>query len=177
MLQGNERIISLPYRGAPSTVSVIRDAVLRSQEKYNVRQLAEDICCNLRSKDYLSEILAIYHYVCANTRYMRDPRTVELVRAPWVVADELTGGKKPNLDCDDMSVLISALCMSVGCQVRVVTVAFRNAFFNGERQYSHVFAQAHEPRSNTWITLDPVAKEQTAQMLNKSVAAKIWPLA
>ena len=171
------KILKLEYRGAPQTVGVIRHAALESQKFYPVRILAESVCQNIRSKDYLSEILALYHYVCANTRYMRDPRTVELVQAPYLVVEQLSKGMTPNLDCDDMSALLAALFLAVGCQTRVVTVAFQNMFHNGDRQYSHVFAQAKEPRSGAWITCDPVAAENTDSMLRRTVAAKFWPIA
>ncbi len=168
-------VLKLEYRGAPQTVGVIREACLRSQNYFTVRKLAESICHQLRSKDYVSEALAIYNYVCANTRYMRDPRTVELVRAPYVVVEELNSGKRPNLDCDDMTAFIIALLLATGCQARIVTVAFKNMFYNGERQYSHVFAQAYDPRSGKWIILDPVPV-RSKEMRGRAVAAKYWPV-
>jgi transglutaminase-like putative cysteine protease len=142
-----------------------------------VRQLAEALAGGLGSKDYLSEALSVYYFVIANTRYMRDPRTVELVRAPHIVVAELAQGKTPSLDCDDMASLIVALLLAMGNEVRIVTVAFHHAFHRGKRQFSHVFVQAREPRTRMWITLDPVAAEKTAQMLRRVKAAKIWPVA
>jgi hypothetical protein len=50
-------------------------------------------------------------------------------------------------------------------------------FHKGQRQYSHVFAQAKEPRANEWITLDPVAADKTEQMMNRVKAVKFWPVA
>lgn len=158
-------------------MDVIRDAALKSQKVYTTRLMAEDICQRLRSKDYLSEILAIDNFVWKNTRYMRDPRTVELVQAPYLVTEQLAAGRVPQLDCDDMAAYISSLLLAVGCETRVVTVAFRNMFYRGQRQFSHVFAQGKEPRSGTWVTCDPVAGEDTQSMLRRVVAAKVWPIA
>jgi hypothetical protein len=165
-----------PFRGAPHTVSVIIKAALDSQSSMSVRRLAEHICRDLRSKDYLSEILAIYHFVLRNTRYMRDPRTKELVKSPAFVAEQIMSGVTPQLDCDDITALLSALYLSVGCSTRIVTVAFRHLFHQGNRQYTHVLVQALEPKSNTWVTTDPVASEKTPKMLRKVVAARVWPL-
>lgn len=159
------------------TVAVMMDGALRSQEHLPVRLLAEEICAGLGSKDYLSEILAIYNFVLGHTRYMRDHRTVELVRAPHVLVDEMLAGKKPNVDCDDMCALLVALLLAIGCEVRVVTVAFRTAVYRGKKQYSHVYCQAREPRTSTWITLDPVAAEQSKAMLGRVKELKIWPVA
>ena len=158
-------------------MGVILDAALRSQHDYNLRVLVERIVAGLPGKDYLGEYLAYYYFVLGNTRYMRDPRTVELVRSPHVVARELAAGKKPSLDCDDQTALISAMALMGGGSARVVTVAFANLFHNGERQYSHVFAQAQEPITKTWVTLDPVAAGKTKEMLGRVVAAKVWPIA
>lgn len=173
----HDRVIKLPYRGAPQTVQVIIKGALDSQNKYELRQLAEHICAGLPSKAYLDEYLAIYYYVLANTRYMRDPRTIELVRAPFVVARELASGKVPSLDCDDMASLIAALCLAVGGRVRICTVAFRRMHYKGQLQYSHVFAQAQVPSSGQWVILDPVAADHTAQMRSRIKAIKFWPIA
>jgi 16S rRNA C967 or C1407 C5-methylase (RsmB/RsmF family) len=80
-------------------------------------------------------------------------------------------------NCDDLSAMLAALVLAVGGNVRFVTVAFKNAFFNGQRQYSHVFAQALEPRTGLWIVLDPVAAEKTNEMMTRIKAAAVWPIA
>jgi transglutaminase-like putative cysteine protease len=85
-------------------------------------------------------------------------------------------GGRPNLDCDDESVLLAALFAAVGANVRFVTVAFANQFYKGVRQYSHVFCQALEPKTGTWIVFDPVAADKTAQMLGRVKAAAVWPV-
>lgn len=172
-----DRVLKFPYRGAPQTVSVIRQAALESQNFYPVRLLAEHICGRLRGKDYLSEILANHNFVGSRCRYMRDPRTVELVQAPYLVVEQLVQGGVPQLDCDDMTAFEGALHLAVGCEVRFATVAFRHMFYKGNRQYSHVFCQAREPRTQAWITCDPVAGEGTKSMLRRAVAYKFWPVA
>jgi hypothetical protein len=90
-------------------VATIRKAALDAQKYYHVRQLAEIACGDVAAKDYISEPLAIYFFVCRNTVYRRDPRTVELVKAPWVVARQILDGKKPQVDCDDLCALICAM--------------------------------------------------------------------
>lgn len=177
--QHNAPVLKLDYRGAPQTIGVILDGALRSQEDLSVRTLAERITANVANKDFLSEILAVYHFVLPDrhVRYQNDPRTVELVRAPHVVAREILAGDRPGLDCDDLVALLVALLLAIGREVRIVTVAFRHAFYQGERQFSHVYCQAREPRSGQWITLDPVAAEETGQMLERAVAFKYWPVA
>jgi hypothetical protein len=154
---------------------VLKKAAL--EESYPVRLLAEQICGGIKSKDYLSEAAAIHYFVCAKTRYARDPRRVELVRSPAVIVDQLIAGRTPNLDCDDMSGFLACMLLMMGAETRFVTLAFQNAFYRGQRQYSHVCVQAKEPRSGAWITLDPVAGSRTPEMLRRVVAAAYWPLA
>jgi hypothetical protein len=108
---------------------------------------------------------------------MRDPRTIEMVKAPYLLVNEILQGGRPNVDCDDITGLLAALLLAVGCQVRVITVAFKHMFYKGERQYSHVFVQAREPRSGSWVILDPVAGRQVSKMRNQVVAMHIWPVA
>lgn len=170
----SDRVLKFDYRGAPQTISVMRHAALSSAEHFSVRRLAERVCAGLDSKDYSSEYLALYYFVIQRTRYMRDPRTVELVRAPHVVVAELERGGRPSLDCDDAAVLLAAFCLAVGGHVEFVTAAFRHMFHDGERQYSHVFLRAQDPRSKQWIVLDPVAAERTAKMLREIKASKTW---
>jgi hypothetical protein len=169
--------VDAPFKGAPQTVALIKRYALEAQRDPSVRLLAEEIVSGLGSKDYVSEIAAVYYYVLNHTRYANDPRTVELVRRPARIVAELARGKTPSLDCDDLVVLQAALLLSLGREVRIVTIAFRKAMYRGQVQYSHVYLQAKEPRSSKWIVLDPVAAEETAAMLKKGQAIKIWPLA
>lgn len=165
------------YLGAPQTVRLMAKSALEDCKHFETRQLAESICENLDSKDYTSEYLALYYYWIQNTRYMRDPKRVELVRAPWILSKMLLAGHRPSVDCDDSFLWLASAVMAVGGSVDVITVAFSDIFFDGERQYSHVFARATEPRRRTRIILDPVAAEKTPEMLRRVKAAKVWPIA
>lgn len=173
----SDRVLKFDYRGAPQTIGVMRHAVLSSQHDLPVRAFAEEICQGIDSKDYVSECQALYFAVLSMCRYMRDPRTVELVRAPHIVCRELMAGKTPCLDCDDEATLLAALFTSVGAEAEFVTVAFRDMVYAGQRQYSHVMVRARDPRSKRWIVYDPVAAEKTAEMLGRARFAKCWGIA
>lgn len=170
-------IVNAAFFGAKTTIEAIRKAILAIQGDYRLRQLVERVCGNIREKDYLSEYLAWYNYICANVRYMRDPRTVELVKSVHIPLEQLLSGQTPQLDCDDLTALLGAGILSTGGSCRLVTVAFSNVMHNGEQQYSHVFIQALEPKTKNWITLDPVAGRATNKMLKSATIAKVWPVA
>lgn len=165
------------FTGAPATVELVKKYALQAQHDTTIRLTAEEVIQHLGSKDYASELLAVYHFVLRYTRYANDPRTVELVKKPGWVAREIANGRVPSLDCEDLTAFIAALCLALGREVRVVTVAFDDVRHRGERQYSHIFAQIREPRTGRWVTLDPVAAEDTLQMLSRIRALKIWPVA
>ncbi len=165
------------YHGASQTIDVMRKAVLKSGlTQFDTRKLVETLCEGIASKDYTSEYLAIYQCMLQRARYMRDPKNVELVRAPYIISQQIMAGRIPSLDCDDMATWIAEAVIAVGGYARFVTVAFQNMFYDGKRQYSHVFTQALDPRTKQWIVLDPVAAEKTKSMLDRVVAAHYWPL-
>lgn len=165
------------YSGAPQTISVMRKSCLDDANHFNTRQLCEAFCEGIQSKDYASECVAAYQFLLQHARYMRDPRRTELVRAPYIVSQQIAQGRTPSLDCDDMALWIASAIISMGGRAEFVTVAFSNMFYGDQRQYSHVFTRALEPRTRCWIVLDPVAAEKTPQMLRRVVAAETWPIA
>lgn len=157
----------------------MRDAILRSQtdSRLYVRKVAELWTAKLVDRDYLSEALAFVHGVERNCRYFRDPRTVELVKSPTLVAEQILDGEIPQLDCDDMGAFIGSLSSSSGAKVRIACGAFQHAFYNGERQYSHTWPEVEEPRTQKWIVCDAVAGPKTKQMLSRLVAVRYWLVA
>lgn len=164
----------IAYRGAPQTIEVMSRAVLDDQKHFATRQIAEAVCENVDSKDYLSEYLALYYFIMQRTRYMRDPRRTELVRAPWVISEQILAGHRPSIDCDDVTSWLAAAILAVGGTAWLATVAFQRMMYMGQVQYSHVFAVALEPRTRARIILDPVAAEKTAEMRARVKAARLW---
>lgn len=162
------------YYGAPQTIEVMSKAALDDQKHFATRQIAESVCEGIDSKDYLSEYLALYYFLMQRTRYMRDPRRTELVRAPWVISEQILAGRRPSIDCDDATCWLGAAILAVGGTAWFATVAFAKMVYQGQIQYSHVFAVALEPRTRARVILDPVAAEKTAQMKARVKAARLW---
>lgn len=183
---GGSRLFWLPdepptsrvgYAGAPQTIQVMRRAALDDADHFITRELAEMVCEGIDSKDYTSEYLALYQFLLQRTRYMRDPRRTELVRAPYLVSRQIMAGHRPSLDCDDMATWLAAAVLAVGGRADFCTVAFQRMFFKDQPQYSHVFTRALEPRTLCQIVLDPVAAEKTPQMIRRIQQAETWPVA
>ncbi len=165
------------YQGAPQTIDVMRKAALSDADHFITRELAETVCEGLDSKDYTSEYLALYQFLLQRTRYMRDPRRTELVRAPYIISQQIMSGHRPSLDCDDMAAWLAAAVLAVGGRPEFCTVAFVKMMYGDQPQYSHVFTRALEPRTRAQIVLDPVAAEKTPQMLRRIQQAATWPVA
>jgi hypothetical protein len=167
-------IKTTPFNGAGTTVSQLRSYIIEAADDHSIRAVVEQICEGITARDYLSEYLAILRFVESNTRYMRDPRTVELVKNPSEIMGEILAGHTPQVDCDDMAGLIGAMVQAAGGDVKLVTVAFQNIVYSGIQQFSHVFVCALEPKTRKWVVLDPVAGKNTKSMLSRTVVAKIW---
>jgi len=155
----------------------MRQAALDDANRFVTRELAEMVCEGLESKDYTSEYLALYHFLLQRTRYMRDPRRTELVRAPYIISQQIMAGHRPSLDCDDMATWLAAAVLSVGGRPEFCTVAFAKLMYGDQPQYSHVFTRALEPRTRALVVLDPVAAEKTSQMLGRIKQMATWPVA
>lgn len=172
------QVTSRVYSGAEQTVGVMARSILEDADHFETRELAETVCEGIDSKDYLSEYLALYHCLLKHTRYMRDPRRVELVRAPWVISRMILEGRRPSIDCDDASNWMCAAGLAVGGAAELCTVAFADGMvFDGRQQFSHVFARLIDPRRRLAIVCDPVAAEKTREMLRRVRAARVWPIA
>lgn len=158
------------------TLDVMR--VKANEAKKTLRPLAERICAGLEPGDYNSEILAIYAFVRQHIRYARDIHNVEYVKAPMRLLETGQG------DCDDIACLLASLCMSMGNECRFLVVGFENKI------PSHVFCQVAVRGAGTgggsvdgnasggkqWVTLDPVADEQTPVMHSRVQTAMVFGL-
>lgn len=154
----------LPAPTPEQTLRWMAEFIRQGQYDHRLREFVErEIVGELFPHDYLSEYAAILNWVRGNIRYMRDPRTVEQVKTPAVVLETRTG------DCDDMSVLIGALVGLVGGQVRLVAGGLANAgrVASGRPILSHVWLEAFDPTSKSWVVLDPVPGRKVHQMLKR----------
>jgi len=133
------------------------------QGKVTVRPLVEDICRDVVPGDYASEALAIYHWVCKNIRYMRDPHDVEYVKQPSEVI------RTASADCDEIACLIASMLMACGNQASFTLMCFGPTLIP-----SHVFCSVMTPTGP--VPLDPVANRQTAAMFRQSTHKLVVPV-
>lgn len=132
-------------------LNVMRDIVRRSSKNYTVRQYGESLTSGLMC-DY-DKALAVWDFVTENSDYQKDPRGYEYIKTPLIPLDEISKGIRPQLDCDDMSVLSLSLLASVGAKV-----ALRAASYRPDKRLTHVYGIVWIPKDRVWLPLDCVGK-------------------
>lgn len=153
--------VDLPAPSPQETLEWMRRLALQAQSSLKMRDLAAAIVRNVWPRDYASEYTALLNWVRRNIRYIRDPRTVEQVQTPDATLAILSG------DCDDMATLLAALVGHLGGASQFCAGAFKE--HNGRPVLSHVWCEALEPVTRTWIVLDPVPGQRVHQMLGGTI--------
>ncbi len=133
------------YLGTRKTLVHIQELIRQGAKDFYVRQKAIDILLERKipQKDYLGEINALFKWVQGNLRYTRDPFRLEVLHTASRLL-ELRAG-----DCDDMTILLSAMLESIGHPTRLVIVGPDPS---KPRLFSHIYLEAHY--KGNWIPLD-----------------------
>jgi hypothetical protein len=132
-------------RGTHKTVEHVQALIRAGAKDFAVRQKAIDILLEkqVKPKDYLGEIKALFEWVQRHIRYTKDTFEVEVLHSARRML-ELRAG-----DCDDMTILLGAMLEAVGHPVRLVIIGP-----NPLRQdlFTHIYLEVfHRGR---WIALD-----------------------
>lgn len=137
------------YAGTRKTVDYIIHLIKNGAKDFCVRQTAIGILIQngIQPKDYLGEIRTLFEWVQSNIRYTRDIHRVELLHSARRMLDLRAG------DCDDMTILLSAMIKSIGHPVRIVLVGFNP---RRQRLFTHIYLEAFF--KGWWIPLDPTMK-------------------
>lgn len=162
---------SVPYQDTRQTVGEMLSMAKQGQVDVPLREFLEEIVRQVRPKDYLSEMAAVYYWACTKLRYMRDPRLVELVRGP---ARILRRARQGGFDCDDLTTFLVTAALLLGMPLRILTVGFRPRSVTIRRSFTHVLPQVQEHRTGYWATIDHVAGPRSAAMLSRVRQARIY---
>lgn len=162
-----------PFRGPIDTVQTMLSQIRgpRGEQSVYVRSVAESIVRGLTDKCYLSEILAVRNWVATRCRYANDPATVEFVRDPQRMCEEIAEYGRTVVDCDEMASLIATLCQQLGREAQLVVVGFGRPGV-----FSHVFARVEEPKTKSWVVCDPVAGINEGRMLRRVKTWRAFPI-
>jgi hypothetical protein len=129
-------------------VEQIRAFILDGAKDFTVRRRVVEILTarEVRPRDYLGEIKAIFEWVQRNIRYTRDPHRVELLHSARRML-ELRAG-----DCDDMTIVLGAMLQSIGHPVRIVVVGPNP---RRPQLFTHVYPEVR--LRGRWIAVDAAA--------------------
>jgi predicted transglutaminase-like cysteine proteinase len=161
-------VLSAGKRGTAETVAVMARLAMgrwgaRSQR---LRALALAILreAGVPGKAYEAEVAAIHQWVQRTIRYTRDPVGQETVQTPEHTAFVFQAG-----DCDDFSVLESALLGALGHPTRFITIGYT------PRAFSHVYLEVNV--RGRWIALDPImADKPVGWEAPAPVIRKVFPI-
>jgi hypothetical protein len=133
------------WLGTQKTVEHVQALIRAGAKDFYVRQKAIDILMEkqVKPKDYLAEIKALFEWVQQRIRYTKDTFQVEVLHSARRML-ELRAG-----DCDDMAILLGAMLEAIGHPVRLLLSGP-----DPRRQdlFTHIYLEVfHKGR---WIPLD-----------------------
>jgi transglutaminase-like putative cysteine protease len=116
-----------------------------------IRTLAVNLTRGLPQKHYVGEARACLEYCRDRIRYVKDIRGVETLHDPVTLLKTGAG------DCDDKSILLASMLMSIGHRCRFVAVSLAPG------QFSHVWVQVNI--RGKWIDLEPTEPLQFGERI------------
>src|SRR5271156_4639662 len=132
--------------GTVQTIQVMRRLIDQALSDASFIRFAVDVVRTVPAHDETSEVAAIFGWVQQNIRYTKDPVTKEKLYPPQELLKIGAG------DCDDTSMLLSALALALGYPARLITVS---ANPDSPNEFSHVYAEVEcPPGSGQWIAVD-----------------------
>lgn len=169
------------FTGPEDTLAAMERIALgpRGEQSPLVRQFTEAVVRDVHPKDYLGEILAIRNCFLqpSPTRrgtplfhYVNDNRHVEWIKDPMRLVEEILEHGTTLCDCDESSLMAAVMGLQVGREVEFVALGFK------PRQLTHVGTRIREPKSNTWIWIDPVAGPREREAAETAQEVLRWSL-
>lgn len=132
--------------GTAQTVALMRHLIDEAQGDSSFVRKAIEIVRNVPAFDDFGEAQAIFYWVRANIRFTKDPVSKEKLYPPSELLKIRAG------DCDDISMLIAALGMSLGYAARLITIAANQ---QNPSEFVHVYTELEvPPGSGQWIPMD-----------------------
>ncbi|HDK42442.1 MAG TPA: transglutaminase domain-containing protein [Candidatus Pacearchaeota archaeon] len=128
-----------------NTLNIMKDIIKKSASNYYVRRWAEKLTENYKNK--IDKVKSIFDFIGRNTSYLSDPHKLELLKTPLVSLKELENGERPQLDCDDFTILSLSLLKSIGFPVAIKAISTNN-----KKRFTHVYGLVFVNKK--WIPVD-----------------------
>jgi transglutaminase-like putative cysteine protease len=114
-------------QGVIDTLKIMRREIIKGKQSPLIRQFTANLVNGLRQKDYIGEVRKIHEFVRDNIRYVKDIDGVETVHGAEFILKNRYG------DCDDKSILVASMLLSIGHPCAIVACGFI------EKMFSHVY--------------------------------------
>jgi hypothetical protein len=135
------------------TVDKMKNIISQSSKNPYVREWASNIVGRVEVNDKQGEARAIFNFVRDRVRYTKDPLGFEYIQTPVVLLESISQGDRPMGDCDDMTVLSLSLLKSIGFNVAIKVVSFRE-----NKKFGHVYGLVQI--GHEWVPFDCVRPDQ-----------------
>ena len=135
------------------TVDKMKDIIIQSSKNPYIREWAANIVGRVEVNNKQAEASAIFHFVRDRVRYTKDPLGFEYIQTPVVLLQGIQQGDKPAGDCDDMTVLSLSLLKSIGFNVAIKIVSFKE-----NEKFGHVYGLVQI--GYEWVPFDCVRPDQ-----------------
>lgn len=143
-----KRVPIRPHRQIEDTLQLMGKIVRGTRDHQVVRDMGTKIAAGCAPLDDVCRMRRVRSWVASVMRYERDPRGADLLQSPdLLITRAVNEGNVPG-DCDDASLLISALLESVGIPTRFCAISTRP-----DRKLHHVAVEARNA-DGTWHWLD-----------------------
>lgn len=125
-----------------------------------LRKLALNILqeSQVASHHFVDEAKAIGAYVKNRVRYVRDPENIEYLTDPVDMVKNIQNGTAQG-DCDDMSLLVATLLLTIGHQPFFRAVRYEQPLGN----YNHIYVVVYEKNpygKKERVVLDCILKDK-----------------
>ena len=128
-------------RGNLKTVNYMKQIANKVNGHPKLVKLANNIVqyYSVPSMHYKDEAYAIGDYIKQHVRYVRDPLGIEMLTDPLTMIDMMERGEATG-DCDDISLLIATLMLSLGHNPYFAIVKYDKNIKN----YNHIYVVSYE---------------------------------
>lgn len=128
--------------GVKATLQAMRQLAEAGKSSPVIRQLALSLVQWIPEKDERAEVAALHRYVRDNIRYTRDIYGLETLHTPERLLELKQG------DCDDKSILLASLLMSIGYPAEFYVLSYSGEIFD------HVIVRTELPAAGDVIYLE-----------------------
>lgn len=138
-----------PFQGLADKVSLITDYYGKSLRYPSIRAAAEEFSLDAMHQP---NVLNLFARLRSHFRYIPDPVGSELIKAPWVQAEEIGQRGYTMGDCDDAASLAYTMLNSIGVPAKLAVGWY------GYSDPSHIWTEI-PTKDGGWLAFDLCARQ------------------